>query len=418
MTGPVRAALILVGSEMTDPSRRDANGPAAREALAGLGIPLALVVRVEDREEAIAASVRAALASAEVVLTSGGIGPTGDDLTREGVGQALGVGVVEDPGWRAELERRLAALGRPLSHTNRRQALVVEGAEALANPSGFACGSWVEGDGRVLALLPGVPREFRAMLEAQVLPRLAALFPGRPEVRVVRATVGGLPEAQAEETLRPWYGRPGVAVSILPSTGVLHVAFALSSPPAQDLAALEAEARGALASGLGPHLVNLEGRGLEEALGDELLARGATLAVAESCTAGLVAQRVVSVAGSSRYFRGGLTAYADDAKRELLGVPASTLETRGAVSAETALAMARGARARFLAQWALSTTGVAGPGGGSEEKPVGTVWAAAVGPGYERAHRFLFPGDRATVMSLSANYALYHLWRALKDSPR
>jgi len=411
-----RAALLLVGSEMTDPGRPDANGPHARARLAELGIPVVLTARVEDREEAIAAAVRAALESAEVVIASGGLGPTGDDLTREGTGLALGLSVVEDPGWLAELDRRVRALGRPLTEAGRRQAQILEGSEALANPSGLACGCLVEREGRLLVLLPGVPREFRSILDTAVMPRLAARFPQRPAVRVVRAVVAGLPEATAEETLKPWYGREGVAVSILPSAGVLHITYTLTSPPASAPEALEGEVRAALASGLGAHLVSLEGRELEEALGDALLRRKATVALAESCTGGLAAHKVASVPGASRYFLGSVTAYANEAKRDLLGVPAPTLETYGAVSAETALAMARGARARFLATWAVSTTGVAGPDGGSEAKPVGTVFAAVVGPGYERAHAFRFPGERELVMRLSANYALFHLWRAVTES--
>jgi len=411
-----RAALLLVGSEMTDPGRPDANGPYARARLGELGIPVVLVARVEDRVEAIAAAVRGALESAEVVIASGGLGPTGDDLTREGAGAALGRAVVEDPGWVAELTRRVEGLGRPLTEAGRRQALILEGSEALANPAGFACGTCVERDGHLLVLLPGVPREFRAILDTAVMPRLALRFPVRPEVRVVRAVVAGLPEATAEETLKPWYGREGVEVSILPSAGVLHITYTLTAPPASGLGAVEGEVRADLARGLGAHLVSLEGRELEEALGDALLRRKATVALAESCTGGLAAHRVASVPGASRYFLGSVTAYANEAKRDLLGVPAATLQAHGAVSAETALAMARGARARFLATWAVSTTGVAGPDGGSEEKPVGTVFAAVVGPGYERAHAFRFPGERALVMRLSANYALYHLWRAVKEA--
>ena len=410
------AALLIIGSEMVDPARKDANGPYAMVKLAALRIPLGMVVRVEDREAAIASAIEAALAACDVVITSGGLGPTGDDVTREAAASLFHTGVREDEGWMAVLEQRLSERGRPLTALGRRQAMVVDGAEALANNAGLACGNWLDRGGKAIAMLPGVPREFQDILDNQVLPRLAALFPGRPETRVIRATAAGIPEAQAEETLSPWYKRPGVSVSILPSLGVLKITFTITSPPAADLSAIEDEARRALADGLRENLVSLDGASLQEAVGRELLSGGSTLAVAESCTGGLVAQKVVSVAGASRYFLGGVTAYSNDAKARLLGVSQETLEKHGAVSAATALAMARGARARFLSGWAVATTGVAGPDGGTPEKPVGTVWIGVVGPGVEKSSRIFFPMDRESVMELSANYALFYLLRKVKGA--
>lgn len=412
----VKAALVLVGSEMTDPARPDANGPYAKARLAELGISIALVVRVEDRISAIAAAVADALAIAEVVLLSGGLGPTGDDLTREGVASALGLGIQEDGGWVGELQRRLGAMGRELTEAGRLQANIVEGAAVLVNPVGLACGSLLEPEGRLLALLPGVPREFRAMLDLEVLPRVAARFPERPRVRVVKALAAGLPEVKAEETLKPWYDKAGVAVSILPSTGVLRITFTLTGFSETDENETVRAIEQSLRSGLGRHLLSLEGKELEEVLGERLLEAKATLATAESLTGGLLGQKVVSVAGASRYYLGGIVAYSNEAKGDLLGVPSTTLEGHGAVSAETALAMARGVRARFLATWGVSTTGVAGPGGGSSEKPVGTVFVGIVGPGVEASFSLRFAGDRASIGELSANYALFHLWRTLLEA--
>ncbi len=410
------AALLIIGSEMVDPARKDANGPYAMLKLAQLGIPLGMIVRVEDRERAIASALKAALASCDAVVTSGGLGPTGDDVTREAAASLFATGVREDEGWMSVLEKRLSERGRPLTALGRRQAMVVEGAEALPNNAGLACGNWMERGGKAVAMLPGVPREFQDILDNQVLPRLARLFPARPETRVIRATAAGIPEAQAEETLSPWYKRPGVAVSILPSLGVLKITFTITSPPAGDLRSIEEEARRALAEGLKENLVSLDGASLPEVLGRELLAGGSTLAVAESCTGGLAAQKIVSAAGASRYFLGGVTAYSNEAKVRLLGVAKETIEKHGAVSAETALAMARGARARFLAGWAVATTGVAGPDGGTPEKPVGTVWIGVVGPGVEKSSRIFFPMDRESVMELSANYALFYLLRKVKGA--
>ncbi len=413
-----KAALLIVGSEMLDPRRPDANGPLARERLAELGIPLSQVVRVEDREESIAAALRAALETSDVVIASGGLGPTGDDLTRQGVARLLGRGVAADGPWLLELTRRVEARGRPLTEAGRRQALVVEGAEPIPNPRGLACGSFLEIEGKVIALLPGVVPEFAGMLEGFVLPRLAARFPERPEVRVVRAVLAGLPEVHVEPVLEPWYAKPGVAVSVLPVLGVLRVTLTLTDPPAGALAPLEDEARRRLTAGFAGHLVSLDGVSLEERIGELLLERGWTLAAAESCSGGRAAHKIVTVPGASRYFLGGVAAYANEAKRDLLGVPAELLERHGAVSEEVALAMARGALRRFGASCAISITGIAGPDGGTAEKPVGLVHVAAATPESERGRRVLFPLDRASVMELSANYALYTLWQLLSGSPR
>jgi nicotinamide-nucleotide amidase len=399
---------------MLDPERPDSNGPLARQRLAELGIPLSQVIRVEDREEAIAAALRAALATSDVVIASGGLGPTGDDLTRQGVARALERKVVLDEPWLAELTRRVEARGRPLTEAGKRQALIVEGAAPIPNPRGLACGSFLEVEGKLVALLPGVVPEFAGMLEAHVLPRVASRFPERPEVRVVRAVVSGLPEVEAEPVLAPWYDRPGVAVSVLPVLGVLRITLTLTDPPSGPLRALEEEARRHLAAGLGGHLVSLDGIALEQRVGELLLAKRWTLAVAESCSGGRAAHKIVSVPGASRYFLGGVEAYANEAKRELLGVPADLLERHGAVSEEVALAMARGARRCFGASCAIAITGIAGPDGGTPEKPVGLVHVAAATPEAESARRIHFPLDRASVMELSANYALYTLWRMLR----
>ncbi len=413
-----KAALLIVGSEMLDPRRVDANGPLARERLAGLGIPLSQIVRVEDAEASIAAAVNAALAISDIVLLSGGLGPTGDDLTREGVARALGCGVRLDAGWLAELERRLVARGRAMSDHSRRQAHVVEGGEAITNARGLACGTLVEADGKLLALLPGVPPEFAQMLEDGVLPRIAERFPNRPATRLVRAVAAGLPEAAAEPVLAPWYRRPGVAVSILPSLGVLNITFTLTAADPAELDATEKQVRAHLAHGLGEHLVSLDGTSLPEAVGGRLLARGLSLAVAESCTGGRLGQRIVSVPGASRYFRGGIIAYSNEAKIRLLGVTPDLIERYGAVSEPVALAMMRGARERLDAACALSVTGIAGPGGATPTKPVGLVFLAVGTPDHEEVRSIHYPLDRESVTALASHSALFLLWQALGRPPR
>ncbi len=410
------AALIIIGSEMVDPTRPDANGPYGKDRLASLGIPVRYLARVEDRPESIRETLRSALSCCDVVITSGGLGPTGDDVTREAAASLFGIGVHEDPQWMSVLTGRLASRGRPITELGRRQAHVVDGGEALPNGAGLACGCWLAKEDKYLVLLPGVPREFQDILDRQVLPRLAPLFPNQPKVRLLKAVAAGLPEVEAEETLRPWYGRPGIDVSILPSLGVLRIGLAFTSPPVRDLEAAEREAREALAAGLGRHLVSLDGVSLEQRLGEHLLEERWTLATAESCTGGLLGHKIVSVAGASRYYMGGIVAYDNGAKTGALGVPTRVLEDHGAVSEETARAMVRGARARFSASCALATTGVAGPSGGTTEKPVGTVWIACGTPEGEWASKIFFPLDRASTMEFSANSALFMLWTHLKNA--
>lgn len=408
-----RAALLIIGSEMLDPVRHDANGPLARERLVEAGLGLSVISRVEDREDAIAAAVRGAMECCDVVITSGGLGPTGDDLTREGVARSLGRGTALDPVWLRILTARVEERGRALTEAGRRQALVVEGGEAVANPRGLACGTFLDVEGRMLFLLPGVPPEFSAMLEDSVMPKVRERFPAREDVRILRAIVAGLPEAQAEPVLAPWYRKPGVAVSILPQLGVLRITVTVRAGDGREADDRIAEARDEFARGFRGHLVSLDGVSLEQRVGELLLEKRWTLAAAESCTGGRAAHKVVSVAGASRYFLGGIVAYSNAAKTDLLGVPADVLARHGAVSEPVALAMARGARDRFGASCGIGITGIAGPDGGTPTKPVGLVHIAACTPDTETARAVVFPLDRASILDLSAHYALYQLWRLL-----
>lgn len=408
------ASLLVIGGEMLDPDRRDANGPRARERLLAIGIPMTLVTRVEDRPESIAAALGAALACSDVVITSGGLGPTGDDVTREGIAAALGREVREDPAWVQVVEERLRLRGRAVTAAGRRQALTLAGASLVPNARGLACGAWLEDHGRIVVMLPGIPSEFAQMLEDFVLPKLGARFPVRPRSRLVRAVLAGLPEAQAEPLLAPWYSRPGVAVSVLPSYGVLKITFTLTSPPADDIDGLAGAVEDVLREGLAEHLVSLDGSPLEQVVGDCLLARGWTLGTAESCTGGAIARKIVSVPGASRYFVGGLSAYSNTIKEELLGVPQDTLVQHGAVSEATAEAMVQGACRTLRTSCAVATTGIAGPDGGTPEKPVGLVYVAAATPERKTVRKIMFPLDRDSVIELAANYALYQLWRLLR----
>ena len=413
-----KASLLIVGSEMLDPHRRDANGPPAREALREIGIELTSIVRAADDIAVLRETLRSCAACCRLVLVSGGLGPTGDDLTRDALASLLSRGIHEDADWVRELEARLASRGKELDLLGRRQAHLVDGAEALPNGAGLACGNWLEADGTIYVLLPGVPREFKDIFERHVVPRLRERIPNPPLARILRYTLAGIPEVEAERTLRPWYGREGIDLSILPSLGVLSVAFTLSSPPLSDPESLENDIRKSMEDGLSRRIVSSAGESVSEVLGKRLLERGWTVSAAESCSGGLLSQKIVAVPGASGYHLGSITAYANEAKRELLGVPPGTLERFGAVSEETALAMIRGARARFNSHCAVSTTGVAGPTGGTQEKPVGTVWIAAGTPERETARKIFLPLDRRSIMEFAANTALYLLWRLVTETEK
>ena len=409
-----RAALLLIGSEMMDGAKADSNGPFAIEALAGAGVDTVLVARVPDQIDEIASTIRYALDRSDFVITSGGLGPTGDDLTREAASKVSCRPIVTDETWLRKLDERLAKRGRTLDERGRRQALVLEGADAIHNTVGLACGSHLEIDGKHLFLLPGVPAEFRAMIERSVIKIVESTNPAKKTVRVVKALAAGLPEVEAEKTLAPWYSKEGIRVSILPSAGVQRISFVLTSPPIENLDSMQDEVEKSLKEGLGKNLVSLGGVELPDQIGRELLEKGWTLACAESCTGGNISKKIVSVPGASRYYMGGVTAYHNDAKMKLLGVPVSTLEKHGAVSEETVRAMVRGARARFNASCAVATTGIAGPTGEVPGKPVGTLWIAVATPVEEYATRLQFKVDRSIFTDLASNYSLYTLLRTIR----
>lgn len=416
----MRAAIVAVGSELLGADRLDTNSLKLTDVLDRHGAELRRKVVVGDDREELALVLRDLAAAHDLVLVTGGLGPTADDLTREAAADALGRKLVLDESIVRWLEERFRAFGRAMPAVNRRQAMVPDGdATVLANRHGSAPGlrfDQVFDDGHRVSvfLFPGVPRELVGMIEEYFEPWLAERSGGASRERVVLKTAG-LPESEVEERIAPAYDEFGrESITVLAGAGEVQVRGVAAGPEAERRARLAAiETR--LAELLGDSVyARAEEETLESVVGRLLAERGETLATAESCTGGMLAERITRVPGSSGWFLGGVVSYSNRLKTRLLGVPEEVLAEHGAVSEAVARAMAEGARERLGADWAIAITGIAGPDGGSEEKPVGTVDFAWAGPdGGTDCRRRRFLGDRDRVRRLSAQTALERLRRRL-----
>ena len=415
----MKLEVVTVGTELVLGLTLDTNAAELGRALSTAGAEIVRHVSVPDRPELIRAAVADALARTGFVITTGGLGPTRDDMTKREVAALLGKPLTLDQAVLRSLEERFRRLGRPMPAVNRTQAEVPQGATVLPNPRGTAPGLWLEDEqGRVVVLLPGVPSEMRGLLAEEVLPRIVARLHGRGEDRrVVRSRTirtTGLPESALaervgliEEEIAP------LTLAYLPSTDGVDLritAWALREDEAERLLAATATV---LRERAGEHCYGEDGADLAAGVLDQLRARRARLTVAESCTGGLLAGRVTAVPGASDVFVGGIVAYDDHVKTHWLAVPPALLEAHGAVSEEVVRAMAEGAQRHFAVDAALAVTGIAGPGGGTPEKPVGTVWLAARFGADERVWKRIFPGDRGEVRARSAQAALDLLRRLL-----
>jgi nicotinamide-nucleotide amidase len=412
----MRAAILAVGTELLSTDRLDTNSLRLTSVLERHGVALRHKAVVGDEEAEIAAALAEAARRAELVLVSGGLGPTADDVTREACARWLGRPLEEDPALWAAIERRFASLGRTPAGNNRRQAMVVAGATVLHNPRGTAPGQRVEADGVTVFLFPGVPFELETLVELHLVPWLAERSGGRGrERRTVRVAMR--PESDVDRELEPAYAEFGrETITVLSSPGEVRVRLTVEGAEEERLVRLDQmagrvrELLGEAVYGEGEELV------LEQVVGGLLAARRLTVATAESCTGGLLAERLTRVPGSSRYFPGGVVAYADAQKVSLLGVPAPELAEHGAVSEEVARALAEGVRRRLGTDFGLGVTGVAGPEGGSDEKPVGTVHVALAGPAGVRHRRLRLPGDRVRVRWQATQAALEMLRLALGEA--
>lgn len=420
---PIRTAEILaVGTELLTPFRVDTNSLYLTGQLNDLGIDVRLKSVVGDDAVVLAERVREALARADLIVTTGGLGPTSDDLTREVVAGVLGLPLVDDAALGDAIRQRFERRGLRMPDANRRQAAVPAGAVVLPNPNGTAPGLWLATGDRVIVLLPGPPREMQPMFERAVRPALAERTSGRRVWRRV-IKIAGRPESHVEEVAQPIYatlmsGLTPIETTILASPGVIELHLSARGENGAAIAAALDAGVGALAAALGPSVVSVDGRSIEEVVGAMLLERGWRIGVAESCTGGLVAGRLTDVPGSSSWFLGAVVAYANEVKTETLGVPAALLAEHGAVSEPVGRAMAEGARRHLHTEVGVAITGIAGPTGGTPQKPVGTVVIAVATNAGSSARTVQLPGDRQVVRQHAVIAALDAVRRALvADGP-
>ena len=402
----MRAEIIAIGSELLTPYRLDTNSLFLTDGLNQVGIRVVHKAVVGDSLDDMRASFRQALDRADLIVACGGLGPTDDDRTREAVADLLGRKLELNQGVLRHIQELFRRFGRVMPEINRRQAMVPEGATVIPNPRGSAPGLWIEASGHILILLPGVPSELRAMFEQEVRPRLTRL--GHDERLFTRdLRITGLPESEVEQRVSPLYALyPDTETTILASPpGIQLHPRVWSRDPAQANQILDEMVK-RMALALGEHLYSTEGEMLEEVVARALTENRTTIAVAESCTGGLLAERLTNIPGSSSYFLGGVVCYSNELKSALVGVPAELIESKGAVSPEVALALAEGIRKTTGATIGVGVTGIAGPGGGTPEKPVGLVHIGIADDRGPRERSFQFPGDRERIRMHASQTAL------------
>jgi len=404
---------------MLTAGRLDTNSLFITDHLNSLGIEVTAKHVIGDDCGRLVTAIRRGLEDADIVILSGGLGPTEDDLTRDAVAQAIGCSMSADAGILAAIEQRFRTMKREMPAINRRQAMVLDGAEILANDRGTAPGQWLNARGKVIVMLPGPPGELKSMFTRECLPRLEKIAPPTAiHTAVLRVT--GISESQLDQTIAPIYmNRENLVTTILAHDGDLQVRLRAQCANMETAVALSEEVAELAAAALGDHVYSRDGEPLEAVIGKRLLAASETLVVAESATGGGLAQRITSVPGSSAYFLGGYVTYAKRMKTELLGVPETLLAEFGAVSKECARAMAEDARLAAKADWAISITGNAGPSTDGDEAPVGTIYIGIAGPdGTTVTHRVWPANDRGRVRAFAAQAALDLLNRRLPAAAR
>jgi nicotinamide-nucleotide amidase len=409
--------IIAVGSEMLTPFRQDTNSLYITEKLNEIGVSVAFKTIVGDRRKDLINAIRTALGRIDILVLMGGLGPTQDDLTREAVAEALSLTLRRDASVVGSLHARAATMRITLAENNLKQADVIQGATVLANPNGSAPGQWLDtkfaGYRKLILLVPGPPGECRPLFDTECLPRLRAIVPPRTIARrTLRAAM--IPESQADKLLAPIYtAYTDVETTILAHAGDIQLTLLCAKPDAEAAQQRVDELAGRMEEALEDWLYSSQGESLEQIVLYYLGLRQATLAVAESCTGGMIAQRITSVPGASRSFLGGAIVYSDALKTAIAGVPAKLIAKEGAVSAEVAKALANGIRLRTGATLGLGVTGIAGPTGGSEEKPVGLVYIALSDAQKNEVVEKNFRGDRDRIREYATQQALDLIRRRL-----
>ncbi len=414
---PVDAEIIAVGSELLTPHRQDTNSLYLTEKLNELGIEVRYKCIVGDDLVGLIAAAKLAMRRSDIIIFSGGLGPTEDDLTREAVADALGLKLQRDPTITAKLEERFAKRGIKMTPNNAKQADVLTSAAALPNALGTAPGQWIagkyDGEERLLMLLPGPPYELKALFETECIPRLRARIPVQ-HIATRTLKMAMMPESQVDARVAPIYKTyTDVETTILAGAGEIQLHLRCRKDSAADAEARVEELAEKMEDELGDAIFSRKGETIEQIVSYLLQMRSLTLAVAESCTGGLLAERITSISGSSRYFLGGAVVYSNELKTQFANVPKALIDRHGAVSREVAAAMAEGIRKRCLASYGIGITGVAGPSGGTEQKPVGLVYIALAGEEGTQVAERNFPGDRKRIRQFSTQQALEMIRRAL-----
>ncbi len=413
----MNSEIIAVGSEMLTPFRQDTNSLYLTEKFNEIGVTVTFKTIVGDRRKNLVSAIRTALSRSDIVAIMGGLGPTEDDLTREAVAEALSLKLRRDGAQVAALAARAATWRMPMPDNNLKQADVIFGATVLANPNGSAPGQWLdttfEGYRKLILLLPGPPKECRPLFDAECLPRLRAILPKRSIAkRTLKAAM--IPESQADKLLAPIYtAYTDVETTILAHSGDIQLTLLCSKANAAAAQQRVDELAGKLEEALEEWLYSSEGETLEQIVLYYLGLRQATLATAESCTGGLIAQRITAIPGASRSFLGGVVVYSNELKSAFAGVSAQLIAEHGAVSEEVAKALAVGIRQRTGATMGVGVTGIAGPSGGTDEKPVGLVYIAISDAQKTECVERTFRGDRDRIRTYATQQALDLIRRRL-----
>ncbi len=410
----LNAEIIAIGSEMLTPFRVDTNSLWLTERLNAMGIDVKLKTVVGDDEARLEETIRDAMKRSEIVISTGGLGPTEDDITRKIFARVLKRQLILEQEILDKVRARFTRRGIPMPEINARQALVINGAQVLYNNNGTAPGMLITEGKCTIVLLPGPPREMKPIFDDSVAPALKKRVGERLIVRRC-LSIFGLTESRTDELAAPVYLKyQNPSTTILFKDGQIELHLTAQARNESEAEKLLDELDGQLDEVLGEYIFSRRNETLEQVVGELLKLRGYTLATAESCTGGLLAGRITEVPGSSEYFLEGVVSYSNEAKIDLLGVPKELIEKRGAVSEEVANAMAAGIRKRAGSTFGVGVTGIAGPGGGSAEKPVGLVYIALADDTQATARKFIFPGDRQFIRTLSVNAALDMVRRRIK----
>lgn len=410
----LHAEIIAIGSEMLTPFKTDTNSLWLTEKLNSIGIEVAFKSVVGDDESILERAIRDAIERSEIVISTGGLGPTEDDITKKTFARVLKRRMVLNEAVLNGIQQRFARRNMKMPEINSRQALIPEGALALENRNGTAPGIFMTSGKCQIVLLPGPPREMKPMFEQQVMERLRERA---GDIVLVRRqlSIFGLGESAVDEKAAPIYRTyKNPQTTILFGKGQVELHLTAQARNVEEGEKLLDELSGKLEIALGDYVFSLRDESLEEVVGNQLKFRNYTLATAESCTGGLLAGRITDVPGSSQYFQEGVVSYSNEAKMDLLGVPGILIEKHGAVSPEVAEAMAIGIRRRARSTIGIGITGIAGPDGGTDEKPVGLVYIGIADEIESSSRRFLFPGDRPFIRTLAVNSALDMIRRRIQ----